>query len=683
MIRSTVVALLIALTVSADNGLLNSQQTNFISCLQEILKKHFSSTMPILVSFRSSCPLDVSRNLNTSSSVQDPLNVVNAVLKNINNLTTVLVTHATTTAPMDFQEDGVLHQGYFVFLSTCEGSKVDEEGDVDDEDREDYEQDLVEALEIQFLKIMDSKSWNPRAKYVIIVLDNTGMDTESIVLELVKSFWSLARMENFILIIRNLEGDHQYDLQENAVLNLYSWFPYINGTCSEVDKVMLLDQWVSSNGGHFSKKLDLFSYKLPRNFGSCQFVISTIGPEPYVKVARNYTDGNENQVYAVEGTGVNLINLFAKDHNFSISYRPPITNFDIDEIIEESMLALGGSSDILCGYVPLAPAVVDFGDVTFPIAFEAVVWIVPCPKPLGRIRRVVGIFTASVWATIILVIIFSSYVLFLQGRNYLKESFGFKNFSRCLSGTWAVLLGVSVPELPLTHNTRSFFLLYVWYSMAISMVFQAFFVTYLVEPGYGERMSSLDDLRRSNVPYVSIEIVDILLSQSSYTGHLLIPKYEGNIEFIDCIKDIMFHRNASTIVAVTYAYFVAEKNGVSEVDKVVCFLDERLFYGPFSMALVKGNPLVPLLNEYFMRCFEAGIQESYKSMFKYKTRLNAEDLYDEMEMYFVFSMQHLYPVFLLLIFGCIVSSITFVVELCSHTLHVCFHNNLLMNCKSM
>ncbi|PSN44386.1 Ionotropic receptor 611 [Blattella germanica] len=640
----TLLLTLITASVSAGSDLLSLQQNHILNCLQEILKNHFSSTVPIFVSYSSSCPGEFSRNLNIYFSVWHDLDLVNAVLTHITNLTTVLSYQSELNEEAIFPEDGILEQGYLVFLSSCQGN----EGEYDD---------LISNLETQLFYIIRSFSFNPRAKYILIVSNNQGTEVGSLAFELIKTFWPLANIVNFILVINGLEAAQQ------NVLNLYTWYPYINGACNVVDKVILVDQWKFSDGGHFSRKSDLFSYKFPKSVEVCSLVVATVGPEPYVVLLKNYTNEDGNPEYEVEGLSLNLITLFARDYNFTINYRPPITDLNAQEILLEMTFIYDGTVDVITGLIPHYPLSVSMADITFPNFFESILWLIPCPQPLGRIERVVGIFTASAWATMILVIFFASSVLLLQAKYYKKEVNGFKSFPQCLSGTWAVLLGVSVPEQPLTSNTRSFFLLYVWYSVAISMIFQAFFVTYLVEPGYEEKMITLKDLQRSNLSYASVESIAFFLSSTTYDGYYLIPRRKEDLDFYKCSEMIMFNHNLSTIGFQSVPYFIAEKRAVREVNKVVCFLEERILYAAIAMGLVKGNPLVPLLNEYFIRCIEAGLQENYWSMLKYRTRLKAQDIYDEELMYFVFSMKHLNPVFLLHVFGCIVSAIMFSVEL--------------------
>jgi hypothetical protein len=59
---------------------------------------------------------------------------------------------------------------------------------------------------------------------------------------------------------------------------------------------------------------------------------------------------------------------------------------------------------------------------------------------------------------------------------------------------WSTLFGLSVPELPRTWKLGILFPIYVCYCFAISTVFQEFFVSYLVEPGYGEKIEIFQEI---------------------------------------------------------------------------------------------------------------------------------------------------------------------------------------------
>ena len=77
----------------------------------------------------------------------------------------------------------------------------------------------------------------------------------------------------------------------------------------------------------------------------------------------------------------------------------------------------------------------------------------------------------------------------------------YKSLSHCLYNAWTVFIGVSVPQQPTSSSVRVFFFLYVCFCFAISTVFQAFFVSYLVEQKYEGKLETLDDLLDSDLVY--------------------------------------------------------------------------------------------------------------------------------------------------------------------------------------
>jgi hypothetical protein len=58
-----------------------------------------------------------------------------------------------------------------------------------------------------------------------------------------------------------------------------------------------------------------------------------------------------------------------------------------------------------------------------------------------------------------------------------------------------------VTEQPISDKLRLGYLLFVWYSCAVSTVFQTFFTSVLVDPGMKKQISSIDELLSSGLEY--------------------------------------------------------------------------------------------------------------------------------------------------------------------------------------
>ena len=85
-------------------------------------------------------------------------------------------------------------------------------------------------------------------------------------------------------------------------------------------------------------------------------------------------------------------------------------------------------------------------------------------------------------------------------------------------------MGVSVPQQPTNSSLRVFFFLYVCFCFTISTVFQAFFVSYLVEPKYEKKIGSFDEFLVSDVVYDYHPAVDFAKDTVTY------PEYANFLE---------------------------------------------------------------------------------------------------------------------------------------------------------
>jgi len=121
--------------------------------------------------------------------------------------------------------------------------------------------------------------------------------------------------------------------------------------------------------------------------------------------------------------------------------------------------------------------------------------------------------------TIGLVLLLTTTVFWCAGngpyRSVCNETHTYQSLSNCFHNVWAVFVGVSVPQQLTTSNLRVFFFLYVSFCFAISTVFQAFFVSYLVEPKYERKLDTLEDLLDSDVVYGYHQIFNYALDTFS------------------------------------------------------------------------------------------------------------------------------------------------------------------------
>ena len=95
----------------------------------------------------------------------------------------------------------------------------------------------------------------------------------------------------------------------------------------------------------------------------------------------------------------------------------------------------------------------------------------------------------------------------------------FRKITQCFYSAWASLLGVSVLKMSRTLSVRLFFIFYAIYCYAVTVVFQSFFTTFLVEPGYGRLSETFNELFSNNVVYGYIEMLETMASDIDFTNY--------------------------------------------------------------------------------------------------------------------------------------------------------------------
>jgi hypothetical protein len=163
--------------------------------------------------------------------------------------------------------------------------------------------------------------------------------------------------------------------------------------------------------------------------------------------------------------------------------------------------------------------------------------------------------------------------------------------------SWSIFIGVSVPEMPRIWKLRIFFLIYVSYCFAISTVFQEFFVSYLVEPGYGENIKTFEKRSYSSVNYGFNAVTETVMGTMEFSDHLQFPptRRVDCAEQISCLIRMMSNGDVATIYTPIYAKYLSNEFEHQGEMKSPCYLDRNFFYGSIVAVFTKGNPSVSRL----------------------------------------------------------------------------------------
>jgi len=274
-----------------------------------------------------------------------------------------------------------------------------------------------------------------------------------------------------------------------------------------------------------------------------------------------------------------------------------------------------------------------------------------------------------------LVLLLSTAVFWCVGigtyRSVFREAHTYRSLSHCFYNAWAVLMGVSVPQLPNTSNLRVFFLLYVCYCFAISTAFQAFFVSYLVEPEYTNKIETFDELLDSDIIYGHNTGVDMAFQREPYRE---LSEFNESKKLradcgdnTKCFERMITKGDIASIIALMHANYLAIEMGIVDVNKIICSLDETILSSDIIILFKKGNPLLDRVNVLMRRCLEAGLLELRWSELQHRARLRSGGKLraDSSDMFVPFSVSHLMLAFVVLVVGNILSSVVFIFELIS------------------
>jgi hypothetical protein len=549
------------------------------------------------------------------------------------------------------ENNPVLHQSYIIFLWSQR-----------DENVSDILKNHVESMK-------NSPSWNPRGKFLVVVTGENGLPM-IVASNICTMLWKAGKIVNAVVLIPNMNAVATSDRSATIqTLDLFTWFPHKRGNCDEVKDVILMDQWILENNGTLSLNKVLFPAKIPTNFFGCLIRISTVGVPPFVILTDMYTQKDGTSAYKVQGLLVEFILISIQKMNLTPVFLPTETSLSIDVYTREITNVMEGVADISVGVIPIAPfmALPGLGH-TIPYSFTEIKAFVPCPARVHTMDNIKSMFAWSVWLILVLVLALTG-VVFWCSKNIPNTHPPHTNTTLSLSlyNAWAILMGVSVSKTPRSWNQRIFFLFYVFYCFAIVTVFQAFFVSYLVEPGYQKRINTFDEIIDSGLLYGFNYASELAVATIDFTkqNNFTHARRVDCVHLEQCMKRMMIRRDIATVNGPMYANYIANTLGAGDTSTVVCSVEENILYISIAALISKGSPFLDGLNLFLRRCLEGGLVERYWAEINLNARLQPKDriLEESSVLYFAFSVSHLRTAFAILVLGYALSFLVFTCEI--------------------
>lgn len=634
-----------------DDALMTSKQRHILICLNEILQLHLTPRHTLLISLPSLPNNATVRKVTHKYPFGEDFDfhTVDAFLRKTSEDTGRSVQVSRPGAP----EPETQHEDYFKFDSCVVFTGFEEKQD----------DEVLDSIIEQLNMLERRKTWNFKARFIVVASVAENVSLQRLGNRIFKVMWKKYSIMNVLLIITaiNFKTDDTANLapkinDSQVELQLYTWLPYTSHAYCEDLKVALIDKWTSKR--EFAFKAQLFPEKVPKTFHGCKSKVTTFIYPPAVTKTPD-----------LKYTGLELkyLTIVFKKLNLTVEYNeiPYIFKSHYQQFYYAISKLQPASLDMSVGILPFGGINVSAESTRSYFDFK-LKWYVPCPEHASRWRSFYQFFSLNVWMCFCLFIVLAVITMWLLARYSTKfsirESTNYMTIMNCAYNVWAITIGISAHEKPVSNSLRMFFVVWVWYSLALTTVYQAYFVGFIVNPGFEKSLSTLNDILESGIEYGFTNDMDnIQFSDPTYD---IIKKNRTTCQSIfKCLERVIRHKNFSTIADDFHVQYVSTRLLFYNIHIPICSLPNDIMRYSISTYMAKGNPLLYKFNEILKYLIEAGLFDKWNRDFLSNTRLagqridnddtNFEEIFqnnffgDNLS----YSLVHLQVVFFILLFG--------------------------------
>lgn len=530
----------------------------------------------------------------------------------------------------------------------------------------DLQDQMVNNLRRQVQQLETFPAWNSRAKFVITLLTQEMIDARQVAKDILQELWQWQIINAVVLLPASTTHSN-----ESTVL-IYTWFPYQppSGVCAKLRDVVHINSWIlNKQGGRFLQNSVLYPKKVPHDLKGCPIRASTFEFYPFVICDKH--SGIRTNESIIDGFEIGLMRCIAEHMNMTLVLRIPPGD-ERGGIQLKNGTWTGLRADIVYGeaditFASLLRKLDDHlvFDVTINYFTDRFTWFVARAKSYPRWLGMARVFDPLTWLAGFLVIILASiFMRFLFSFHTIKRdevSHSYWRFSLCLSSMWAVFLGEGVPIMPCSLPLRTFFLSMIIYSLAVNTIFQAFFTSYVVNPGLLHQVSNVDELVESDLIYAFYYVLDKFLTEDFLQK--LKPRVQ--CEPFKCLNYVATYDNYATFCGRALLAYIVDGLVKQEGKHEIYAFRHDSFQLNSVMLLPKGSHLLDRINVVMTHTVEAGLPNQFLKRILDARKIEAgtvalKDLSDE---YCALSLNHLQGSFFFLLIGLALSLVMFLFEL--------------------
>ncbi|PSN36867.1 Ionotropic receptor 666 [Blattella germanica] len=551
-------------------------------------------------------------------------------------------------------------QGYLIFTLPCP--------DVED---------ITADLGKQISGLSSLEVWNAKSQFFIVVTNMMDQFIGELANDILQELWNYNVFKAFVIIPIIAEFNTAIKKPElMPKFNLYTRIPYHSAKiCLKFSDAFLLEQWSKEFNNNSVSLKKILKHTIPTNFNSCPLRVLAHSKEYKWEV-----DNKGEKRLKYYDPLLLLLSVVLEKLNITLVQTPPkVINDSYKEMENVLENVFFGETDIGSGVI------MDFWPAMFAdfarngIAYQCV-WYVPCKQYKSRVTTVTRIFNASVWFTIASSILLTSFMMkiitIICTHKGVSESSLFKSISNCLCSLWAVLLGVGLHKLPSSSSLRTLFLIFVCYSFGLNTIFQTYFTSLLVDPGYEHQIESVEEFLRSNLEFGYFPAFDYHFFVSSKKSDKEILKrriYCNDRKY--CFDRV---NREGDFVYFELAVIGELYKRLYDEDARMCSLDQGTIYTIATIYMKRDNVLLGIIDRKLLELFEAGVtmKFKYEQILAYKIGIlkvpelqanesfvPAYNLKEKDYRYVQLGLTHLQVAFYLLMLGISLSIISLIIEL--------------------
>jgi len=660
--------MLLSSCVLVNADLLSIEERHLVTCLKNISVRHFNPRRTLVISlWRQAHNKTDYRPLVSTKSTE--FAIENVLVEEINNVQMwpIIMSRPLVTSDKKSTRKPV-YDTYESYVIMAYGTGAE---------------DVFEIIMDQIQTLSYHRSWNPRARFIVTPITKQDTYSSTRWAQKILSYlwqWKIINVVAITRVSQPFAKNVTPVSQPSTLFELYTWFPYDSpDQCSTVQGVVLLDKWTIEGQGRFIKNANLFPIKIKNNLHTCPVIATTFPLTIAVGNTKriNTEEETNTKITYSEGWEVNFLKTIAECLNSSTYYiLPPPNNEQWGDLLENgSFTGLTGDlvhnrADIGFAAWSLHPRTLQVLDATKTYFRDEWVWWVPCAKKIPRWKSISMVFSTGTWAAGFISVVFSLLVMVFLAKGekrtgILQEWQVYKRFPSCLSSVLAVLLAVSVSPMPRTSSVRAFFASWVCYCLAITTIFDAFLITYLIDPGLQHQINSFEEIVASGNDFGYHLAIGAIVGESDDN----IMKQGIRCDHNDtrpCLAWVAYHNNFSLLSSTTFMDYTLTRWYLDENGKpLICQAGDTFYGANYATYLKKGSPLLSHFNRVITLHIEAGflsrILKQGMDLQRIQAAARARDV--PVGKYYNLSMEHLQSAFLICVGGLTLSCTAFAGEL--------------------